>query len=294
MTPAGDAAAAERLKGIGFVLIALVFFSCLDTTAKYLGRDLPPLEVVWMRYLGHFLIVLAVWNPFTKPALYRTGRIGLQVLRAVFMFGATGFNFFALKYLQLSETTAIFFAAPLIVAIIAGPLLGEWAGPRRWAAIIVGFLGVFVVLRPGLGGLHWAATLSVGATVSYALYLVSTRMLAATDSPQSMLIFSALFPAILLAPAMPFIWVMPPSLFDWLLLFGLGAFGAIGHWFLILAHRRAPAPVLAPFTYAQIVWMILFGFLIFGDVPGLTTLIGACIVIGSGLYLLARERGRKS
>lgn len=178
--------------------------------------------------------------------------------------------------------------------MLAGPLLGEWAGPRRWAAIIVGFLGVVVVMRPGFGGLHWAVSLSIGATISYALYLVATRKLAATDSPQSMLIFSALFPTLLIAPAMLFVWEMPQTALQWLLLFSLGVFGATGHWFLILAYRWAPAPVLAPFTYAQIGWMIGFGYVLFGDVPGLTTLVGAGIVIASGLYLLARERQVKA
>ncbi|HQF30210.1 MAG TPA: DMT family transporter [Hyphomicrobiales bacterium] len=294
MSPGADAAPGERLKGIGYVLIAVSFFACLDTTAKYLGQSLPSLEVVWMRFVSHSLIVLVLWNPFSQPAFYRSGRIGLQVLRALFMFGATAFNFFALRYLQLSETMAIFFAAPFIVAMLAGPLLGEWAGPRRWAAIAVGFLGVVVVMRPGLGGLHWAASLSVGATLSYALYLITTRMLAATDSPQSMLIFSAFLPAAIIAPLVFFVWETPQTALQWVLLFSLGVFGAVGHWFLILAYRQAPAPVLAPFTYGQIITMIAFGYLVFGEVPGLTTIVGAGIVIASGLYLIARERPQKA
>lgn len=288
MTPGG--AGGGRLYGVALICLAVAFFACLDTTAKYLAQTLPPLQVVWLRYVTHFLIVLMIWNPIGRPALYRTKRLWLQIIRAALMFGATAFNFVALKYLQLAEANAIFFAAPLLVAAFAGPLLGEWAGPRRWAAILAGFLGVVVVLRPGLGGLHPAFGLSVLGMASYAFYSITTRMLAATDSPQSMLIFSALFPVIALTPIVPFIWQSPEALHLWLLMPLLGAFGAAGHWCLILAHGQTPAPVLAPFTYTQILWMIVLGFLVFGDRPTATTLIGAGIVIASGLYLLARER----
>ncbi|MCC2113739.1 MAG: DMT family transporter [Hyphomicrobiales bacterium] len=283
----------RRLEGIGLVLAALFFFAWLDTTAKYLSADLPPLQIVWVRFASHLIIVFALWNPLTRPGLLATQHPWLQFVRAALMTATTFFNFKAVQYLQLSETASIMFAAPFLVAAIAGPLLGEWAGPRRWAAIVIGFVGVLVVLRPGLGGLHWAAIFSVGAMICYALYLITTRMLAVTDGAAGMLIYSALLPTLLLAPAQPFIWIWPHGALDWVLLLSTGLIGATGHFFLIKAHAVAPAPVLAPFAYSQIVWMVAFGYFVFTDIPTSTTLVGAAIVIFSGLYLLARERVRK-
>jgi drug/metabolite transporter (DMT)-like permease len=177
-----------------------------------------------------------------------------------------------------------------VITALAGPLLGEWAGLRRWIAIIVGFLGVLVVTRPGLGGMHWAALYSVAAMCFYALYALLTRQLTATDSSAGMLIISGIVAAIAMAPAGLSVWVAPPDALTWVLLFATGAFGAGGHFLFIMAHRIAPAPVLAPFIYTQIIWMIALGYLIFDDVPTSTTILGASIVVASGLYILYRER----
>jgi drug/metabolite transporter (DMT)-like permease len=182
------------------------------------------------------------------------------------------------------------FLAPLVIALLAGPLMGEWVGPRRLAAIGVGFLGVLVMVRPGFGGMHWAAIFSFASVLCNAGYVLLTRALAAHDSSNTTMFYSGFAGVVLLTPLMPFVWVQPQSALVWALMLLIGACGALGHWFFILAFRRAPAPVLAPFGYAQIVLMVLLGYLVFGDVPDGWTLVGASIVIASGLYLLHRER----
>jgi drug/metabolite transporter (DMT)-like permease len=202
----------------------------------------------------------------------------------------TGLNFVALKYLQLDQNITIFFLTPLLVAALAGPLLNEWVGWHRMLAIIAGFLGVLLVMHPGIGTVHWAMFIALGAMLGYALYNIATRYLAAFDPAAVTQTYSPLAGVILLAPPALAEWHWPTEPLQLLMLASLGFWGGLGHWFLILAHRGAPAPVLAPFIYVGLIWMSALGFLVFGDVPTLWTLSGAAVVILSGLYLLARER----
>jgi drug/metabolite transporter (DMT)-like permease len=282
----------KRLAGIGLMCGALLCFSFLDATAKWLNREIDPLLTIWWRYMSSIVLVAAFINPWTKPGVLRTRRPWLQAIRSLLLFASTAANFFALRYLQLAETMSIIFATPLLVALLAVPLLGERIGPRRLAAIIVGFVGVLVITRPGLGTMHPAALLSLAGAVAYALYAIATKLLAGSDSAQTTLTYSGVAGVVILTPFLPMFWVTPASPFTWALLVALGAFGAVGHYFLILAHARAPAAILSPFIYSQIVWMLALGFILFGDWPDAWTLAGSGIVIASGLYLLSRERAR--
>jgi drug/metabolite transporter (DMT)-like permease len=247
---------------------------------------------VWARYLSSVALVFVVINPWTRPGVLRTNRLLLQIVRSVLLFFSTAANFIALQYLQLVETSSILFSTPLLVALLSGPILGERAGPRRLAVIGVGFIGVLMITRPGLGTMHPAALLSVAGAVAYAFYNIVTRMLAVSDRTETTLVYSGLAGVALTTPIVPFVWSTPDSLLSWILLIGLGAFGSVGHWLVILAHARAPAPVLAPFIYTQIVWMLALGYVVFGDWPDQWTFIGASVVIASGLYLFYRERTR--
>jgi len=280
----------QRLTGIALMCAAVAGFSCIDATGKYLLHSMHPLQVVWVRYTGAFLLALLFMNPLTKPGMLVTRRPWLQIGRAALLFGSTALNFFALQFLQLDEALSILFSTPFLVAVLCGPILGEWVGWRRWIAIGVGFIGVLLVARPGFGGLHPAALLSFGGAICYALYSISTRVLARSDSSETTLFYSNLFGAVAMLPVVPFVWSAPKDWFIIVLMVAIGAFGSTGHYLLIRAHRLAPASTLAPFIYTQLVWTTTWGFLIFGDVPHHWTIVGGLIVVGSGLYLLYRER----
>ncbi len=247
-------------------------------------------EVVWARYAGGFALALILSNPIARPALVKTSRPWLQIVRSILLLGSTVLNFFALRWLQLDQTTSILFATPFLVAVLSGPILGEWVGWRRWCAILVGFAGVLLVTRPGFGGIHPAALLSVASLCCYGLYIISTRVLARTDASDTTLFYSNLVGAVVMSLAVPFVWTTPDGWFNVGLMLLLGALGSIGHYMLIVAHRGAPPVVLAPFMYTQLIGVIALGYFIFGDLPNRWTMAGALVVVASGLYLLHRER----
>jgi drug/metabolite transporter (DMT)-like permease len=272
----------------------LICFSGTDALAKWINQSMDPVVTVWARYLSGLLLTSLVINPRTKPGVLRSRNLPLQLVRSFLLFATTICNFIALKYLQLVETTSITFSTPLIVALLAGPFLGEWVGIRRLIAIGVGFIGILIITRPGLGTMHPAVLLCVASAFCYAFYVIVTRMLASTDSTATTTIYSSVAGVVLMIPVMPFFWTTPPTLSTWIGLLSVGAIASFGHWLLVMAHARAPAAILAPFIYTQIVWMLALGYIIFGDWPDLWTFVGAGIVIASGLYLLSRERAKKA
>jgi drug/metabolite transporter (DMT)-like permease len=280
----------QRLLGIALMCGAVAMFAVLDTTAKYLNTQMNALEVVWARYTCAFLLTLLVSNPFTEQGLMRSKRPLLQFARGTLLLGSTAFNFVALRWLQLDEAMSIIFTFPFIVAIASGPMLGEWIGWRRWTAIGVGFAGVLLIVRPGFQGMHPAAGLSLMATVCYGLYAVMTRIASRVDSNQTSLFYNNAVGAALMLPVIPFVWQMPVDWVIGLMLVGLGILGSAGHYFLIAGHRLAPASVLAPFIYTQLIWVVILGYVVFDHIPTLWTMAGAALVVGSGLYMLWRER----
>jgi drug/metabolite transporter (DMT)-like permease len=249
--------------------------------------------VVWARYSSAFILAFAVWNPLTRPGLLTTRRPWLQIVRSVMMVAGTFLNVMALRFLQIDQTLSIVFSTPFLVAALAGPLLGEWIGWRRWVAITVGFCGVLVVIRPGFA-MHPAMLLSLAAAVAYAFYGIITRLLSQTDSNETQLFYGNLIGTLATSAVVWWVWVTPQSLAIIALMTVIGVFGSTGHYLLIAAHRLAPASLISPFMYTQLVWAITLGYLVFHDVPNVWTLTGASIVIASGLYLLNRERKRHS
>ncbi len=274
--------------------LTMVFFTGHDASGKWLALSLPTVEIVWARYVFAAIFALVVLRPIKRPALLRSRRPGLQMLRSLMLFGSTMGNFLALREMQLAETSTIQFLWPLFVALLAGPILGEWAGPARMTAIGVGLIGVLISLSPGAGTFQPVALAAIAGVLCNAFYALLTRILAAHDAPETTLLFTPLAGIALLTPALPFVWITPPTLFIAIGLVMMGLFATAGHGLLILAHQRAPAPVLAPFAYTQLIWMTLAGLAIFGDKPHAATLIGAAIVVGCGLFLLSRERARSS
>ncbi|MGH8723628.1 MAG: DMT family transporter [Burkholderiales bacterium] len=285
--------ARNRLIGIGLVSLTYLLFSLLDGSAKWLVGTMPVIMVVWLRFVTHVIIAGAVLFPVRGLALVRTRHLRWHVLRALMFVAMTGINFWALQYLQLTVTASIFFSVPILIAVLSAPLLGEKLDAGRWAAIVAGFAGVLVIVRPWGAEFHPAMLASVVNAVLYAAFMMMTRRLAAYDTPETIQYLPAVGAAIGLAPFALAAWESPSGWLEWTVACLLGALGGFGHYLLALAHRYAPASVIAPFLYQQVVYMALFGYLVFGDVPGPGVWLGAPIVIASGLYLFWRERKGK-
>ena len=280
----------RRGQGIALMLGAFLCFTAIDSCAKALVATLPAFEVVFFRYLGHLMIVSAFFMPSQGWGLLKANRIGVQVARASVLMVGTSMNFIAVGYLPLAVTSAIFFLAPLMICALSVPFLGERVGPRRWAAIIVGFIGVLIIVRPGVGEIHWAWLLSLGATLCASIYMMLTRVLAGQDSTETSQFFASFIPACAMFPVALSVWVWPSGSLEITLCVLIGFFGWMGHQFATVAHRMAPASTLAPFVYTQILWMTGAGYLFFNNVPDEWVFVGAAIVVGSGLYVWLRER----
>lgn len=280
----------RRLPAIALVLVALLAFTGIDTCAKWLVlAGLPIPEVVFVRYLVHLMLVL-VLAFMAGEGVWRTENRPLALLRGGALLFSTVMNFWALSYLPLATTASIFFTSPLWVCLLSIPILGERVGPRRWVAIGIGFLGVLVVTRPFTGSAHWAMLLSMAASVGGAFYSILTRKLAGRDSTATLQFHAALIATLGTAPLALNEWRWPHEGSGWLALGLIGIFGWGGHQLLTVAHRFAPATVLAPFVYVQIVYMTASGWIIFGNAPDGWVLVGAGIVVASGLYIWLRER----
>lgn len=289
MSESASAEARRRLVGIGLMVGAFATFAMLDATAKYLVTSLGVGLLVFARY-AFALLFVAIWIWQQGGAsLLVTGNGVLQVVRGLLLIVSTGFNFVALGYLQLAQTSSIAFSNPLWVCALSPLLLGERVGPRRWFAVMIGFVGVLLIIRPGTDGFHWAMLLSLVSALSTALYQIATRKVGAEDRALTSLFYASLVGSLAAVPLAPLGWVMP-DIGQWGLLALMGFYGMFGHFMLTQAHRMAPAPVLAPFVYVQIIWMTLIGFVLFGDVPDAMTVAGASVVVASGLYVFYRER----
>ena len=283
--------ARNRLVGIGLISLCFLLFTFLDGIAKWLVMNaMPVFMVVWLRVVIHALLSTALLFPLRGMALVKTRHLRWHAIRAVMFTLMTGMNFWALQYVQLTVTASIFFTVPIIVALVSAQMLKERLDAGRWIAILAGFAGVLVIVHPWSADFHPAMILSIANAVLYAAYNISTRHLAAYDPPETIQYLPAVGAAILLTPLALASWQWPSGILEWTLACLLGVLGGTGHYLLALAHRYAPASVIAPFLYQQILYMGLFGYLVFGDVPGASVWTGSAIVIASGLYLFARER----
>lgn len=282
------------LAGILLMIAAVFMFGVLDIQAKYLSQFQDPVQVAWARYFGHFaLMTLVLWPKFGRRLL-ATRRPGLQLVRSLLLMLCTVLFFTAIAHMPLADAVAISFVVPMIVTALSVPLLGEAVGLRRWAAVLVGFVGVLIILRPGLGVMHWAASLLLVMAVSFAFFQIITRKLASEgEDPLATLYYSALIGTAGLSLALPFVWQPVMAWWPALMLSSLGIWAGLGHYCLIRAHEMAPVSVLSPLLYMSLIWGALFGYLIFGDVVDGYTLVGALVLISTGLYIVYREGLRR-
>lgn len=292
MIAAADSGASDVRRGILWVLAAMLLFVSLDTTAKYLSQTLPVPQVVWARYTAHALILVVLFAP-RLPRLLKTQRLGLQLVRSFMLLSTTLLFFLGLSQVPLASASSIMFLTPIIVTALSVPLLKEQVGPRRWAGVLVGFLGAMIVIRPGADVLHSASMLIFAATFFNALFHITTRILGRTEDALTTLIYTAALGALISSLWVPFFWAWP-SLEEWALIGLLGILGAASQYGLIKAFEAAAPVVIAPFNYTTLIWATSYGYLLFGDLPDRWTLLGAAIIVASGLYIFYRERVRRA
>jgi drug/metabolite transporter (DMT)-like permease len=274
-------------------LLGGLCLTALDTTAKYLVRDHALFLVVWARYVGQMLVVTPfVWHR-AGPDFWRTRNLRMQLIRSAFLLAATVCFFAGLRYLPLAEASAITFLAPIFIVVLSLPVLGERPTRARWIASLTGFAGILVLLRPGSSILHPAVLLLIGTAVCNAFYQLLTRKLPG-DSAHTTLFYSALMGAVGLTLVLP-LGLDGATLLLWreaALFLLLGLFAGLAHWLIITAFLIVPASLLTPFTYLQMIWATLFGWLVFGQLPDGWSAVGMAIIVGSGLLLALQERRR--
>lgn len=280
----------RRNFGIGILLVAQLFFTALDTSAKYMSvAGIPTTEIVFIRYLVHVVLILALIAPVQR-GIFRSRAWGLELLRGLCLLGVTVANFLAMRFLPLTVTGALMFTMPLMVTALSGPLLKEKIGPRRWAAVGVGFIGILIIIRPGTEAFHPAALIALAGALAAAFYSIITRKLAGVDGPTTQQLYSGLIALTCVTPFAFQNWVWPTDGATWFAFLIAGVAGMLAHQLNTIALRYAPPSVLAPFSYTELLLLALASWLIFQQPPDLWFYLGAPIIIGSGVYIWWRER----
>jgi drug/metabolite transporter (DMT)-like permease len=274
------------LAGILFMCGAGVLFPVMNGFAKFLGESgYDSLQVSWARAFGHILFMLAAFVPRFGLGMLRPRRPGMQILRSALLMTSNLSFFFAIVSLPIAKAATISLTAPLVVALLAWPLLGERTTVGRLVALGVGFVGVVIVIRPGTELFQWASLFVVVSATCYALYQILTRYIAGVDSPETSAIYSSIVGAFGLIIVLPFVWKTPHSARDILFFCGLGVLGALGHYCVARAMHYAPANVVSPFQYMQLLGSVAVGYLFFGNFPDLLGWVGAAIIVAAGLYI---------
>jgi drug/metabolite transporter (DMT)-like permease len=283
----------DVLRGILLMCAGTAMFPFMNTAVKLLTAHYPVAEIVWARFTGHLIIMLIVFLPQYRWTLLRTRRPTVQIGRSVLMLISNMVFVMAIGRVPLATASAIGFTSPLIVTALSVPLLHESVGWRRWTAVLVGFGGALLVIRPGSGFHHPAVLLLLASALAYALYLIGTRWVSRYDNAATGIIFAALFGSLAMTVVLPFDFVMPQTLWDGLLFCCLGLFGGVGHYLIIRAFQLGPAAVIAPLGYVELIGTSTLGYLIFDNFPDLWTWVGAGVIIASGIYVAFRERRRR-
>jgi drug/metabolite transporter (DMT)-like permease len=280
-------------RGIALILLSTIFLSTSDTAAKYLSHTLPSVEIAWMRFVVFALIMAPAMLPGSPLFAMRTSRLKIQLMRGLMLLGSSVLFITGLRYLPIAEASATSFVAPLFVTALSIIFLSEKVGVRRWIATGIGLTGVIVILRPGTGAFQIAALLPIASAFAWACTLVMTRVMSGREHAMTTMTYSSIVGVCVMSAMVPFVWVAP-SVNAVLLGLLVGIASTTGQWIVVLAFRYADASVLAPFSYIQLLWVSIFGFMIFGEVPDAWTMTGAAIIVASGLYTAHRERVRHS
>ena len=276
------------MKAIVLNLSAWVMLPIMDGFAKYLSSTIPVLQITWSRYFFTVIIVLPIMLIFFRKNFKWTEKPKLQLIRGLLLFCANILFFYSISVISLAKALTLAFIAPLIVTILSPVLLGEKVGLRRWAAVITGFIGSLIVIRPGFVEVNLASIAALGTGVLYAFYLIVTRKLHNSDHPLLTLLLTGVVGAIIGSMIMPSVWVQP-TINEWYMMFALGFFASLGHLFLILSLKYADASKLAPFGYFEIITNILIGYYFFNHFPDSWTFLGLFVIISSGIYIFRRE-----
>jgi len=283
----------ETLRGILLMLAAMAVFSAMDGTSKLLTADHHPLMVAWARYLMQSLLLvpLVLWAGPMRTL--RSVWPAPQAWRGACLYGSSICFIGGLSQLPLAEASALGFVSPMFTTALSIPFLGEKVGVRRWAAIVVGFAGVLIVIRPGTAAFNPAALLPILSAAFWAVALIITRRMSYRgDLPLTTLVYASAVGLVIGMPTLPWVWTMP-SAEGWAVITAMSAMSIAGHYLLVQAFQRGTASILAPFSYSQMVWATLLGYLVFDALPDLWTWIGAAVIIASGVYVWHRERVRR-
>ena len=276
------------MKAITFNLLAWVMLPIMDGFAKYLSSDLPVLQITWARYFFTVAFTLPIMFFFFRKNLVWTDKPKLQLIRGLILLTANVCFFYSISIISLAKALTLAFIAPLIVTAFSPIFLGEKVGFRRWSAVIIGFIGSMVVIRPGFVEINLASLAALGTGVMYGFYLIITRKLSSSDNPLLTLLLTGVVGAIIISFVMPFVWIKP-TLNQWSMMAAIGIFACVGHLFIILSLKYADASKLAPFSYFEIVTNIIIGYYFFSDFPDNWTFLGLFIIILSGIYISRRE-----
>ncbi len=281
------------MKAIIFNLLAWVMLPIMDGIAKYLSTDLPVLQITWARYFFTVFFTLPIMFFLFKKNLVWTTKPKLQFLRGSILLIANICFFYSISVISLAKALTLAFIAPLIVTAFSPFFLGEKVGYRRWLAVIIGFVGTLVVIRPGFVEINLASIAALITGIMYGFYLIITRKLSSSDNPLLTLLLTGVVGAIIISLIMPIVWVQP-SLTQWSLMAAVGIFACIGHFFLILSLKYADASKLAPFSYFEIITNIIIGYYFFGDFPDKWTFLGLFIIVSAGIYIFRRDSFNKN
>jgi len=281
---------AHPVRAVLLFNLAVLLFACLDTSTKYLTHDFDAPLVVSARYVGHLLLMMIFIAPGGMQRMTATRRTGLVWVRSFCLAAGSLFIALALQRMPVAETTAIMFIAPLFIVLAAGPLLGERIGRTGWLAALMGFAGVLLIARPGSGLAPVGVLCALASVLAIASYQLLSRVLATTEQTLAQLFYSAVAGSVIFGTMVPLFWPeRMPTLLEGALFACLGLFGGVGHFMLTAAYRHAPASLLAPMNYLQLLWALLLGWLVFDQVPDAIGMLGMAIVAGSGVIVALRS-----